>query len=484
VPPEGGEDLTELLDTSVAQGTYRLRWFAAGALTFAALMDLIDTTIVNVALPTIQRDLGASGTQLEWVVSVYLLAFASTLITSGRVGDRLGRRKVFLFGVAGFGIASLACGIAQTPNQLIIARIFQGIFSAVVAPQVLATFRVMFTGKERGRAFAIYGATAGFASGIGLLLGGVLTDANLFGLAWRTIFIVNVPVAIITFIAAVFTVPESRRSNPPRPNVVGTFILIAALIAIVYPLLEGRSLGWPWWCWAMLAAGPLAIAYLGHLDGKRADEGIAVMVPKALFRIPAFLAGTSVYLMLGAGLIGFFLVLALWLQIGQHFSPTRAGLTTISFSLGAIFTAGISVRLATRYGRFVLATGALLMATGFAVIRWTALHATTPIGSGALVPGLMIGGAGLGLLIVPLINVVLSAVPRETAGEASGVFNTAQQLGGAVGVAVIGTVFFGHLSGGVTYAFSVSALWIVGCFVLCAALSMMLPRTAVTDVDA
>jgi len=473
--------VTEVLDTSLEEGVYRLRWYAAAALTFAALMDLIDTTIVNVALPTIQRDLQASGTQLEWVVSVYLLAFASTLITSGRIGDRIGRRKTFLFGVVGFGVASLFCGVAQSSEQLIFARIFQGIFAAVVAPQVLATFRVMFTGKERGRAFAIYGAMAGFASAIGLLLGGVLTDADLFGLSWRTIFIVNVPIAMITFVAAVFTVPESRRTNPPRPNIVGTLILISALIAIVYPLLEGRSLGWPLWCWLLLAYGPLAIVLLAAVDSRRVSAGIAPMVPIELFKVPAFLAGTTLYLTLGAGLIGFFLIWALWLQIGQGFSPTHAGLTTISFSIGALFTAGISVKLASRYGRLVLAVGSLCMAGGFTLSREAALHATTPVDTQALIPGLMIAGAGLGLLIVPLINVVLSAVPRETAGEASGVFNTAQQLGGAVGVAIVGTVFFNALKGGVTSAFSQSALWIIGFFLLCAVLSMMLPKTAVTD---
>ena len=477
--------MTDVLDARLRDGKYRLRWWAAAVLIVAALMDLIDTTIVNVALPTIQRDLGADGTSLEWVVSAYLLAFASTLITAGRLGDLLGRRRLFLVGVAGFGVASLICGCAQTPGQLIAARALQGVAAATLAPQVLATFREMFRGKERGRAFGLYGAMAGLASALGLLLGGVLTQADIFGLGWRTIFIVNVPIAAIAFGAALLTVPETRALAPRRPDLLGTVVLVLALIAVVYPLLEGRSLGWPPWCWALLAAGPLAIAGLAAVDARRAGTGVAPLVPTALFRIPAFSAGVVVYFMLGAALIGFFLVLTLWLQVGEAFSPTRAGITGVAFSAGSILTAGAAVPLATRFGRLVLTAGSLMLAVGFGLVRMVALHATGPVGGWSLVPGLLVAGAGLGLLIVPLINVVLSAVPREVAGEASGVFNTSQQLGGAVGVAVVGTVFFGYADQAghsLTTAFTHSVTWAIGGFVACGLLALLLPRTAVSEV--
>ena len=315
----------EAMDAAVRDGAYGLRWWAAAVMILAALMNPIDTTIVNVALPTIQRDLGAGSTSLEWVVSAYLLAFAASLITAGRIGDLVGRRRVFLVGVAGFGAASLMCGAAQTPTELILGRVVQGIAAATLLPQVLATFREMFAGKERGVAFGVYGATAGFASAIGLLLGGVLTDANLLGLGWRTIFLVNVPIAVIAFSAGLVTVPETRAVRASRPNLVGTVILVLALIAIVYPLLEGRRLGWPPWCWAMLAAGPLAIALLAFVDTRRAASGVAPLVPTALFRIRAFLAGVVLYAVLGAALLGFFLIFTLWIQGGEGYSATRAG---------------------------------------------------------------------------------------------------------------------------------------------------------------
>src|SRR5215472_10929800 len=199
-------------------GRYPRRWLAAVAMMIAVLMDMIDVTIVNVALPTIRRDLGASATQLEWVVSAYMLAFAAVLITAGSLGDLLGRKRLFLAGIATFGLASLAAGLAQTPGELIAARVVQGAAAAVMTPQLLATFRTVFSGHERGQAFGLYGAVLGFASAIGLLLGGALTEANLFGWHWRAVFLVNVPIALFSLIAAARLVPETREASPRRPD--------------------------------------------------------------------------------------------------------------------------------------------------------------------------------------------------------------------------------------------------------------------------
>src|SRR5919197_4021898 len=188
---------------------YPKRWLSAVVMMGAATMDLIDVTVVNVALPTIRRDLGASGAQLEWTISAYMLGFAAALIVAGSFGDLLGRKRVFLLGIALFGLASLAAGLAQDPEQLIAARVVQGVAAAAMIPQLLATFRAIFDGQERGKAFGIYGAVLGFASAIGLVLGGVLTQADLFGWGWRTVFFVNIPVAIVTLIATIRVVPES-----------------------------------------------------------------------------------------------------------------------------------------------------------------------------------------------------------------------------------------------------------------------------------
>jgi EmrB/QacA subfamily drug resistance transporter len=466
-----------------AANGYPRRWLAAIVMIVGALMDMIDVTIVNVALPTIRRDLHASATQLEWVVSGYMLAFAAALIIAGNLGDRFGRKRVFLAGVAVFGLASLAAGLSGSGAELITARVVQGTAAAAMAPQVLATFRAVFAGAERGKAFSIYGAMLGFASAVGLVLGGLLTDANLFGWSWRAVFFVNVPVAACALIAGLRFVPETRDPGARRPDVPGAVLLAGSLIAIVYPLLEGRQLGWPVWVWVLLAAGVAGLATLGLLEARRAgrrDNNTAPLLQVGLFRVPAFAAGLGVQLAFAAGMQGFFLAFALWLQAGEDFSPLKAGLTAVAFSVGSFIGAPVAVPLAQRHGRSVLAIGGLLMAAGIAGVSLAAPHVGVDGSPWPVVPGLVVAGAGLALLIIPLVNVVLAAVPVEAAGGASGLFSTAQQLGGAVGVALLGTVFFGYLNGHSFEAAIVhTAPDAMGAFALCAILSMLLPRTAV-----
>jgi len=471
-----------------AAGGYPRRWLAAIVMIVGALMDMIDVTIVNVALPTIRRDLHASATQLEWVVSGYMLAFAAALIIAGNLGDRFGRKRVFLAGVAVFGLASLAAGLSGSGAELIAARVVQGTAAAAMAPQVLATFRAIFAGAERGKAFSIYGAMLGFASAVGLLLGGVLTEANLFGWSWRAVFFVNLPVAAAALIAGLRFVPETRDPGARRPDVPGAVVLAASLVAIVYPLLEGRTLGWPAWVWLVLAAGLAGLGALGLLEARRGRrrngtrQEPAPLLRAGLFRVPAFAAGLGVQLAFSAGLQGFFLAFALWLQSGEHFSPLKAGLTAVAFSAGSFIGAPVAVPLAQRYGRRVLAIGGVLMAAGIAGVSLVASHIGVNGSPWPVVPGLVVCGAGLALLVIPLVNVVLAAVPVEAAGGASGLFGTAQQLGGALGVAVIGTVFFGYLNG---HSFGASmvhaAPYAIGAFALCAVLSMLLPRTALAE---
>jgi EmrB/QacA subfamily drug resistance transporter len=424
---------------------YPRRWLAAVVMVGAVLMDMIDITIVNVALPTIGRDLAATGTQLEWVVSAYMLAFAAVLITAGSFGDLLGRKRIFCGGIAVFGIASLAAGLAQDPSQLIAARVVQGAAAASMVPQLLATFRVIFSGAERGQAFGIYGAILGFASALGLILGGVLTNADLFGWSWRTIFLINVPIALVALVTAIRVVPETREPQAGRPDLLGAGLLTAAIVAVAYALLEGRAQGWSAWIWALLVAGAVGLVALGLIEDRRQHERIAPLLRTRLFRIPAFSAGLVVMLAFAAGLQGFFLVFALWIQLGMGFSPLGAGLTTVAFSIGSFVLAPVAVSFAQRHGRVVLCAGGLLLAAGIGAV-WIGADG---VGQGSdpwpIVPGLVIAGAGLSLLVIPLFNVVLAAVPSEAAGGAGGQFSTAQQLGGALGVAVIGTVFFGEL---------------------------------------
>ena len=473
---------TTELSQRTSPAPYPQRWPAAIVMMAAALMDLIDGTIVNVALPTIRRDLHASGPALEWVISAYLLAFAATLITAGRVGDLIGRKRMFLAGVAAFGLASLACGLSRNPGELIAARAVAGAAAAIMLPQVLATLRTVFTGQERGAAFGIYGAMGGVATAAGLLLGGVLTSANVLGWGWRTIFFVNVPVALAALAAAAVLVPETRSERLLRPDVRGMALAAAGLVALVYPLFEGRSLGWP----------GLVLRLPG---GRRGGDRLAVRgrPPEAASRdrapaarraaaqaglrrrggCPAGLRGWPAGVFPGPGPVAAVRPALLAGPGGRHHGGVQRG---------AFLTAGLSIQLAARLGRTILVIGGLMMAAGMYGVLLAAQHSGGGVDPWQLVPGLVVAGAGLGFLVVPLINVVLAAVPAELAGGASGVFNTAQQLGGAVGVAVAGSVFFARVgSAGFTAGFELAMPLAIGAFAACAVLSLVLPRRAVGE---
>jgi MFS family permease len=415
-------------------------------------------------------------------VSGYMLAFAAALIIAGNLGDKFGRKRLFLAGAALFGLASLAAGLSGSGAELIAARVVQGVAAATMAPQVLATFRVIFGREERGKAFGIYGAMLGFASAIGLVLGGLLTGANLFGWEWRSVFYVNIPVAVAALIAGARLVPETKDPGARRPFVAGAVLLAGSLVAIVYPLLEGRQLGWPVWVWPLMAAGVAGLVVLGLIEARRTSANVAPLLRAGLFRVPAFAAGMGVQLAFFAGMQGFFIAFALWLQAGQHFSPLKAGLTAVAFSVGSFIAAPVAVPLAQKAGRRILAGGAVLMVAGIGGVALAAPHVGLNGSPWPIVPGLVVAGAGLALLVIPLVNVVLAAVPAEVAGGASGLFSTAQQLGGALGVALLGSVFFGYLNGHSFEAALVhTAPYAMGAFALCGVLALLLPRTAVSE---
>jgi MFS family permease len=280
--------------------------------------------------------------------------------------------------------------------------------------------------------------------------------------------------------AALAVVPETRSPTARRPSLLGSVGLCAALVAIVAPLLEGRRLGWPAWCFGLIALGLAGLLVMARTDARRA----APLIPTRLFRVPAFSAGVLVQALFSAALEGFALCFALWLQAGQGYSPTHAGLILLAFCAGSFIAVGPAVSLAPKLGRLVLCAGGVLMAVGSLGIALVAHRADTPVGTWALVPWLVVAGLGVGFLVIPLVNVVLSAIGREEAGEASGVFGTAQQLGGALGVAAAGTVFFAHVtSPTLTSAFTAALPLVIGAYALCALLVLLLPDTAIMDAD-
>jgi len=257
----------------------KFRWLAVVVLLVASFMDLLDTTIVNVALPSIQEDLDASSAQLVWMVSGYVLSFAVLLITGGRLGDRYGRKTIFNVGVFGFTIASIGCAFAQTADGLVISRLVQGAFGAIMIPQVLSIIQVLFKPKERAAVFGLVGGVSGLAAVAGPLVGGVLVSGDAFGLGWRSIFVINVPVGILLLIASFAFVPNSKSAKPVKLDILGVSLIIAALFLIIFPLIQGREQGWPIWIWAMLASSPLLIGIFVSLQNREEKKSGMALIP-------------------------------------------------------------------------------------------------------------------------------------------------------------------------------------------------------------
>jgi EmrB/QacA subfamily drug resistance transporter len=421
------------------------RWLTLVILLLAAFMNLLDVSIVNIAIPSIQRNLHASYADVQWALAGYTLAYALVLITGGRLGDTFGRKRLFLIGVIGFTIMSALCGAAQSPGMLIAARVVQGAMGAIMVPQVLAVIQVIFPPKERIKALAGFGVTAGLGTVSGPLLGGLLIQHNLFGLDWRPIFLINVPVGIIAVVASAVLVRESRAPQPPRLDPVGVGLISAALLLLLYPLVEGRQLGWPAWTFvSMAAAAPVLAAFAGYERVKARRDG-SPLVPPSLFRERGFSVGMAIAVAFFLGIASFALVLTLFLQLGLGFTPLHAGLTFLPFSLGVLVSSGAAARLAPRFGRGVTMAGALVIAAGVVSLIAIVNHYGAAVTSWELTPGLAAAGFGLGAVIAPLADIVLDRVPRQHAGSASGVFNTGLQLGNSIGIAVIGVIFFGLL---------------------------------------
>ena len=421
------------------------RWLTLVILLLAGFMNLLDVSIVNIAIPSIQRDLHASYADVQWALAGYTLAYALVLITGGRLGDMFGRKRLFLIGVAGFTVMSALCGAATSPGMLIGCRVAQGAFGAIMVPQVLAVIQVSFPPHERIKALAGFGVTAGLGTVSGPLLGGLLIAHNLAGLGWRPIFLINVPVGLIALAASAVLVRESKAARPPRLDPGGVALISAALLLLLYPLVEGRQLGWPAWTLVSMACSLPLFAVFAWYERVKARRDGSPLVPPALFRDRGFSAGMAVALTCFLGVASFGLVLTLFLQLGLGFSALHAGLTFLPFSAGILLSSGAAARLAPRFGRGVTMAGALVIAAGMAGLIAIVHHYGVAVTTWELVPGLVAAGLGLGAVIAPLADIVLAGVPSREAGSASGVFNTGLQVGNSIGIAVIGVIFFGVL---------------------------------------
>jgi EmrB/QacA subfamily drug resistance transporter len=427
----------------------RRAWQALIVLLIGMFMSLLDATIVNVALPTIRASLGASESTLSWIISGYALAFGLALIPAGRLGDRFGHKWVFFSGLVLFTAASLACGLAQDSTQLVVARVVQGLAGGIYLPAVTAFIQLLFPGRSRGKAFAIMGAVIGLSSALGPIVGGLLIQA--FGEAngWRYVFDVNVPIGVIALAAAIALLPRGAADRRESGGVdwAGLALLSGGLVAILVPLIEGQDTGWPLWTYLSIAGGVVLIVLFAAWEVSYSRRGKSPLVPPHLFSHAAFTGGTILALVYFAAFTSIFFSISILWQAGLGHTALESGLVSIPFAIGSIIGASQSNRLAARLGRNVLVMGVAMVAVGLATI-WVILLLVpaADLTNWDLLAPLAVAGIGSGFFIAPNAQFIVATVDPQEAGAASGVIGTMQRLGSAVGIAVIGSVFFGTLT--------------------------------------
>ncbi|WP_242614265.1 MFS transporter [Actinomadura roseirufa] len=452
---------------------HRWRWAALVTLLVAEAMNLLDATIVQVAAPVVQRDLGGGEAAIQWFSAAYTLPFAVLLITGGRLGDRFGRRRVFTAGTAGFALASLACALAPGAGTLTGARAVQGAAAALIIPQTIGLIRAMFDGPELAKAFGWIGPVMGLSAVCGPILGSVLADT----VSWRAAFLVNVPLAVVV-LATVPFLREDRAPSPPGMDPVGTALAVAGTALVVYPLIQGESAGWPLWTWTAMAAGLAVLALFGLHQRRAAVRGRAPLVEPSLFADRGFPAALATSTLFFAVMNGLMVVIVLQVQLGLGRDVLTAGLTLLPWS-GAMavasWTAG--THLVPRWGSRVMFAGLGVLLAG--ILAAIAVYGASGPGGypWPLLGPLALAGVGNGLFTVPFFTVALSRVRPHETGSAAGLLNAVQQFGGTLGIALLGSVFFQNLrdDGGLDAARA--SFWIAAALLAGAAVTALGLRT-------
>ncbi len=445
------------------------RWAALIVLLTGAVLAPLDFFIVNVAMPSITKGLGATAADVQLVISGYAVVFAVFLITGGRLGDIFGRKAIFLLGLAGFAVASAFCGLAWSPLSLIVARLVQALAAAAMAPQALASVHALFPPHERGRALSFYGIAIGLSSIIGQLLGGALVSADIGGLSWRLIFLINLPIVLVTFIAALPLLRETRAGRRPRLDWGGVVLSSAALTVFVVPLVEGRERGWPLWSIAMLVTTPIFVDLFRRYELRLAKAGGDPLVSIEIFRSPGVLRGLGALMTLYA-MASFFLTYSIYLQSGVGFTALQAGLAILPFSAGLLLASTCSPMIGRWMGTAAPSLGFALSATG-AVVQALLVRGFP---AGALPPWPLMGpalaltGAGMGMSLPTMVRVIVERVDPHRAGMVGGVVNSTLQVSSAISVAVIGGLFYAALGthsdpASVARAYAIALLAIAAC---------------------
>jgi EmrB/QacA subfamily drug resistance transporter len=445
------------------------RWAALAVLLTGAFLAPLDFFIVNVAMPSITTGLHATAADVQLVISGYAVMYAVLLITGGRLGDIFGRKTVFLIGLTGFALASAFCGLAWSPLTLILARLLQALAAAAMAPQALASVHALFTPHERGRALSIYGITIGLSSAIGQLLGGALVQADIGGLGWRLVFLINLPIAVVAALAAIPLLRETHGQIRPRLDLDGIVLSSVALTVFVLPLIEGRERGWPWWSIVMLLTTPLFVELFRRHEIRLAKAGGDPLIAIEVFQARGLLRGLVAIMTLYA-MATFFLIYSIYLQSALHFSALQAGLAILPFTAGFLMGSTYSPAIGRWMGTAAPSLGFAVSAGGGVstalVAAWFPAGVMPPLA--LMTPALLLIGFGMGLSMPTMVRVIVERVEPRRAGLVGGMVNSMVQVGAAVGMAILGGLFFTALGArtdpaAVTRAFSMTLLAISAC---------------------
>ncbi|AYJ51684.1 MFS transporter [Rhodococcus sp. P1Y] len=412
----------------------------------AVFMLMIDVTIVNVALPSLATDIGARASAQTLIVTSYTLAFACTLLTGAWLGGLLGRRTVFVGGMAAFVLASALCGSAASPELLVGARVLQGIAGGLVSAQSVAVIASSFPRARHSVVFAMYGATAGGAAILGPSVGGTLVSLDLFGWGWRTVFLVNVPLGLLALTIAAVYLANDRPAAMPRLDLIGVASSALGLLLLIYPLARSYEHGWTVWTTCSLAASIVVLTGFVLHEFRWARAGHEPMLRLELFRHRTFAIGCALSILMFGSFTGFFFTVSLTLQFGLELSPIRTGVVTVPFAVGAAVFSVLSPKLFALIGTRMLALGFVLFGLSMMCFAVLTYHESTARSLLALTGPLFLGGAGIGVFVAPLQTTIVSETDSRTVGSASGIIPTVQQVGQAVGLALVGLLFFHQMS--------------------------------------
>jgi len=425
------------------------RWHALAVSQTAAFMSLLDVSIVNVALPSIERDLGASAGTVQWVVSGYALTFGLVLVVAGRLGDLFGRRRMFLIALSAFVVTSGLCGAAPSMALLIAARLLQGVAGGMLIPQNSGLIQDLFRGAERGRAFGMLGATVGLSTAAGPVIGGLILTAFPGPDGWRWVFYVNVPIGVIALLLAARLVP----STPPgdrrdlQLDLVGVLLLGTGVLSLLLPLVSAET-SHPGRLWPLLGLAALLFATFAWWEVRMARQGRQPLLDPRLARTPGYAAGSGIALAYFSGFTGIWLVLAVFFQSGLGYSPLRSGLTVTPFALGVAVSAALAGRLVARVGRWLTVAGLVAMIVGLCTVALVLRQVGGDTAAWAVAGPLLLAGLGGGMVTSPNMTLTLQDVPVSMAGAAGGALQTAQRIGSAVGTALLATVYYQVLGTG------------------------------------